>query len=299
MNYQGPFDKDELESSQKKESKPLPEKDFIQENQGLGGLPYWIWLFLLAVLLISFLGTVQWYQQYLEEEKGKEPFLEVTNRDFSAFLWQFPSFLRINVPVKTGYLPGFAIDGEEVKLSETESFVSAPPDLLFLYHTWSRLLSPDYISRPIEPKSFDEFLNKTQEWLPDNWRAAPKEFVELINSKSYKDMPDLQSLSDKQLPKIVRLSYEGWKNYFEEGPAINELSPTYGQVQEFLKKHPNYARNFWRNISEVADQQVAGIDYLSAFLKPIANPDEKVPADELAPFLKVALYNATQAAQGK
>lgn len=298
MNPIDPVDKDKL-ASQSNQSEPLLEKDFIHEGNLWGPFPVWIWIFLLSILIITVYGTYEWYQGYIQDEKAQEPFLEVTNRQFSVFLWQYPSYLRMNSPIKTGYLPGFESKGEGILLSELEKYVSVPPDLVFLYHTWHRLLSTDFIPRPISPKSFDEFLNQTQEWLPQYWKQAPQEYVKLISSQSYKEMPNLQTLSDKELPMVVRQSYQGWKNYFEEGPDINAMAPTYGQVKEFLNKHPNYARNFWRNIDKVANQQVAGLDYLSGFLKPISDPDAIVPNNQLTPFLKLAMFNAQQAEQDK
>lgn len=295
MNYQGPFDKDEIETKEKNSEKAQDTTALKEDNQTFAGLPYWIWLFLLSVVLISFLGSVQWYQQYVDENKGKEPFLEVTNRELSVFLWQFPSFLRVHVPVKTGYLPGFAIDGEAVKLSDTEHVVSAPPDLLFLYHTWSRLLASDYIPRSIEPHSFEKFIDQTEEWLPENWKDAPKEYVDLISSKIYLEKKDLNELTLKELPLVVRQSYQGWKNYFEEGEAINQIDPTFGELYEFLKKHPTYARQYWRNIDSIADQEVAGLNYLKGTLDPTVKMEDKVPSSQLAPFLKVALFNAKEA----
>lgn len=298
MNPNDPAEKDQL-NRQSDQDEPLLEKDFIHEGRLWGRFPVWIWIFLVSILVISVYGTYDWFQGYVQDEKSQEPFLEVTNRQFSVFLWQYPAYLRVNSSIKTGYLPGFETNGEGLLLSAVENYVSVPPDLLFLYHTWHRLLSSDYIPRPISPKSFDEFLNQTQEWLPDYWKGAPQEYAKLINSLSYKELPDLQSLSAKELPIVVRQSYQGWKNYFEEGPDINAMAPTFGQVKEFLNKHPNYARNFWRNIGLVANQQVAGLDYLSSFLKPMTDPDAKVPNNQLAPFLKLAMFNAQQAEQGK
>lgn len=298
MNPPGPSKKERFEEDARV-IQPLTEEDFVQKSPKLGPFPLWLWLFLLSTLLMILIGTWDWYHNYFEDVKGSKPFLEVTNRQFSTFLWQFPGYIKVNSPIKTGYLPGFEANTEGVKLSETEKYVSAPPDLLFLYHTWSRLLAPDYIPRPIEPKSFEEFLNQTQEWLPDYWKDAPKEYAKLISSNAYKEKSDLQPLSEAELPIVVRQSYEGWKNYYEEGPDINSYTPTYAEVKAFLDKYPHYARNYWRNIEEIANQQVAGEKYLASFLKPIGKPEDLVPSDQIAPFLKVALYNAKQSQQGK
>lgn len=292
MNASGPAGHNNQEGS---DEEPLLEKDFIHEGRLWGPLPAWIWIFLLSILIICVTGMYNWYGARINQEKMKEPFLEVTNRQFSVFLWQFPSFLRINSPIKTGYLPGFKSDGEGIQLSAVEEFVSAPPELIFLYHTWSRLLASEYTPRPISAKSFEEFLNQTQEWLPAYWKNAPKEYVEMIKSEKYKELEDLQTLSEVQLPLVVRQSFQGWKNYFEEGPDINALQPSFGEIEEFLKQHPHYARNYWRNIDTIAKQPVAGMNYLAGFLKSPINAQEEVPKDQLTPFLKVALFNAQQA----
>lgn len=294
-----PFDQNRQEITGKGEERPLPEKDFIQESSGWGSLPVWLWIFLLSTLILTVIGTWNWYQGYFQDKKDEKPFLDVTNRQFSVFLWQFPSYLRMNSPIKTGYLPGFESNTEGVQLSEVENYVSAPPDLLFLYHTWSRLLEPYYISRPIAPASFEVFLNETQQWLPLYWKDAPKEYAALIDNHTYKDKEDLQHLTHSELPIIVRQSYQGWKNYFEEGPDINALEPTFGEVKEFLTQYPNYMRNYWRNLATIAKQQVAGPNYLLDFLHSLEDLEEKVPQNQLAPFLKVALYNAKQANVGK
>lgn len=294
----GPFDQDKLVEATKIEP-PLAEKDFIQEGRTWGSFPVWIWIFLLSLFIISLIGTWEWYQGYVQEKKEERPFLDVTNRQFSVFLWQFPSYLRMNSPIKTGYLPGFETNGEGVQLKAVEDYVSAPPELLFLYHTWNRLLEPYYISRPIAPTSFDEFLNQTLEWLPIYWKKAPQEYVSMLEKQAYKEMSDLQNLTQEELPIVVRQAYQGWKNYFEEGPDINALAPTYGEVKEFLNEHPHYRRSYWRNINIVAKQQVAGPNYLLSFIKPPENSEEKVPQNQLAPFFKVALFNAQQAKLGK
>jgi hypothetical protein len=276
---------------------PLSEKDFIRNGWSLASLPFWLWIFLLAVLSSLLWGTRGWYESFLQKEKRHDPFLEVTNRDFSIFLWQFPSFLRVNVPKKTGYLPGFLVTSENFDISTAEDFVSAPPDLIFLYHTWHRLLAPEFIARPILPSEFDDFLQQLPEWQPNNWKKAPPEYAQLINSKEYSKLDNLQTLPESRLPLIVRQAFQGWKNYFLEGPRINEVQPTFAQIKTFLEQHPNYARNFWRNIETIADQKVAGPDYLYALLNGTFIPDAAVPKDQLAPFLKVALFNAEQAQQ--
>ena len=283
------------ETTQPLKDKPLEEKDFIQENSLFAGLPVWIGIGLVCLIMITVTGTYNWYLSQMNQKKLTEPFLEVTNRQFSLFLWQFPNFLRINSAIKTGYLPGFETSEEGIKLSEVDENVIAPPDLIFLYHTWKRLLVSQYIPRPIAPALFDEFLNQSQEWSPDLWKAAPKAYKELISSKSYQNITDMQSLSMEELPLVVRQSFQGWKNYFKEGPKINALQPTLAEIDYFLKQRPTYARNYWRNISTVAKQGIAGENYLLSLLEYNQPIDQIIPKNELAAFLKVAMFNAQQA----
>lgn len=294
MNSNDPFQNDDKELNPSGKP-PLSEKDFIQNGWSITSTPFWLWISLLAVIAALVWGTRGWYEGFEEKEISKDPFLEVTNRDFSLFLWQFPSFLRVNVSKKTGYLPGFLSTSENFNSSTAEEFVSAPPDVIFLYHTWHRLLSNELIARPISPAEFDDFLQQLPEWQPVNWKNAPKDYVQLIDSKSYSKIENLQTLSESTLPLIVRQAFLGWKNYFIEGPRINELQPTFAQVTAFLEKHPNYARNYWRNIDVIHSQKVAGLDYLHDLLNGTFIPDATFPAEQLAPFLKVGLFNAEQA----
>jgi hypothetical protein len=286
-----------LKKEESSGNEPLSEKDFIQNGWSFFSLPFWLWIFLIAALTGVILGTVGWYHGFLQKEKRVDPFLEVTNREFSVFLWQFPSFLRNNTPKKSGYLSGFLPNSENFNPETGEEFVSAPPDLIFLYHTWSRLLAPDFIARPINPSEFNEFLSQLTEWQPVNWKKAPPEYIQLIESKSYSKMENLQILPDSSFPLIVRRAFQGWKNYYKEGEKINDLQPTYARVKAFLERHPSYARPFWRNIAEVNGQKVAGLNYLSGFQNPSNPPDSTIPKDQIASFLKVALFNDLEAQQ--
>ncbi|WP_052354860.1 hypothetical protein [Candidatus Protochlamydia sp. R18] len=299
--YNGPFDKDTIETKSPSINPLLTEGDFIQEGQPLGlrSLPIWLWIVLATMVISLIWGSMNWYQGVMQQEKKAEPFLDVTNREFSVFLWQFPSFLRANALKKTAYLPGFQTTKETLVLNEADNFVSAPPDLLFLYHTWNRLLASESNLRPINPKEFSDFLNQVEEWQPKFWKKAPKEYVQLIDNKEYEQTQNLQTLSVSQLPVLVRQAFQGWKNYYQEGPQINALAPTIAQVQAFLESHPHYKRNFWRNIQQVAGQEVVRSDYLFLLTQAGFNPEEAFPTDQLAPFLKVAMFNAAQVNKDK
>lgn len=298
MNSQDPF-REEKTQLNPSGNPPLSEKDFIRNGWSLTSLPFWLWIFLMAVLASLLWGGKGWYDNFLRKEVSHDPFLEVTNREFSIFLWQFPSFLRVNVNKKSGYLPGFLSTNENFEIASAEEYVSAPPDLIFLYHTWNRLLSDDYIARKIIPSEFDDFLLQLPEWNPTNWKNAPEGYRQLIEKKSYAKVENLQTLPESDLPIVVRKAFLGWKNYFLEGPRINEIKPTFAQIKTFLDQHPHYARNFWRNIEFIHGQEVAGPKYLDALLRETFIPDAIFPKEQLAPFLKVALFNAQQAQENQ
>lgn len=272
---------------------PLSEKDFIKNGWSFLSLPFWVWFFLAAVGILLFLGTGDWYSSFMQKVKKRDPFLEVTNREFSVFLWQFPGFMRVNATQKNGYLPGFLTDNVNFEISKSEDFVSAPPDLIFLYHTWNRLVAKDLFTRPISPGEFDDFLAQVPEWKPGNWVNAPRAYATMVDTKEYLTKENLQSLPESVLPLNVRSSFIGWKNYFVEGGKINEISPTFHEIKAFLEKYPHYARNYWRNIQEIHHQKIAGVEYLDGFVSGTYIPDAKVPKEQLSSFLKVAYFNAT------
>lgn len=268
----------------------LPEKDFIQDNVPKSNLPYWLWGILFTLFIALLWGIGSWYNQKISKEIEGNPFLQVTNRELSVFLWQFPEHMRVNSKTKSGYLPGFQyIDKLSIEPNMADLYAVAPPELLFLYHTWNRLLSPEFITRPIQLSEFKEFLLYAEEWQPKNWPAAPKDYVDFANA-----LLASQTLEPEQLPKVtppkqVLQAFQGWKIFFKEGEAVNKTSPTYGQMADFLKVSPHYARNFWRNI--VADEYP---NYLKTLFSGKYTPTVKVSNDELAPFLKFAFYNYQQ-----
>lgn len=273
---------------------PLPEKDFIHEEYSKNPFPFWIWLTLLTVLASLVWGTGSWYLATMKKQIVQNPFLQVTNREFSLFLWQNPEFMRVNVSTKTGYLPDFQyLNGRVTPEPESaDRFVSAPPEILFLYHTWHRLLAGEMIPRPILVGDLQEFLNYDEEWLPKYWWKAPEGYVKLINQDlpDFKDKSvDLQSLPKDILPPEVRLAFQGWKNYYKEGEKIDKVKPTFSQMQKFLDRYPNYARNYWRNIVLKTTPAYLQTNTLGKF-----KPEDIVPGDEMTSFLKVAFYNYQQ-----
>ena len=277
------------------------EKDFIHEpGRGSSVLPPWLWFILTTLLACLIWGGVGWWQQHFASQQiDHKPFLAVTNREFSLFLGQFPSYRRAHAKNKTGYLPGFKyVEKDGMDPEAADALVLAPPDVLFLYHTWKRLLAADFIARPISSVEFSAFLNDAPEWQPASWKQAPEAYSGLVQALLTRPAQDLAMLPEATLPTEVRQAFQGWENYVKEGPLINALHPTFQQVVKFLEQHPNYARNFWRHIQTVAGQKVAGNGYLEALSSGKFKEDEPVPVDQLPAFLKVALFNAAQAAQG-
>ncbi len=267
----------------------LSEKDFIQNDGPKNDLPYWLWGILFTMIIALIWGAGSWYNKKISQEFEGNPFLQVTNRQMSIFLWQFPEHMRVNVKTgKAGYLPGFQyIDSLSLEPEMAEDYVIAPPELLFLYHTWHRLLDPEFIPRTLQLPEFKEFLLYAVEWQPKHWPQAPANYIAFANALLKNENIKQEILNNLTLPKEVVQAFQGWKNFFKEGEAINQVSPTYKEMSDFLKVSPNYARNFWRNIVE---------EHYPNYLKSVAAgwTSGTIPGDELTPFLKVAFYNYLQ-----
>jgi hypothetical protein len=264
--------------------KEIPDRDLIHEGVAKNPYPFWLWLSVVAILIALAWGLNSWYYTTIASRINSNPFLQVTNRELSLFLWNNPHLMRVNVSKKTGYLPAFQyLDSVTVEPELADQFVVAPPELLFLYHTWRRQVSHEYPLRPISVGEFREFLDYAEEWQPRYWPDAPKGYISFIQSLPQIEESNLQNLTLTTLPKNVRMAFQGWKNFFKEGKEINSLKVTYAEIAGFLKKYPHYARNYWMNV----------IDH--SYLKSIASANSKsdyfFPVEELAPFLKAALYN--------
>lgn len=284
----------------------LPERDFVREEKGKNPFPLWLWLFLATAFIAIIWGGHTWFGSYLNHKVEMSPFLQVTNREFSLFLWQNPEYMRINAKDKSGYLSGFQYIGKvNIEPELADKYVVAPPETLFLYHTWRRLVSREFSPRPIPQYEFLEFLSQIEEWDPKNWPAAPEGYVQIISMISSNNLPseiagthinpdDLQTLPKSSLPIEVRMAFQGWKNYFKEGELINSLKPDFLLLDGFLTAHSGYARHYWRNIVE---------DKYPRYLLTMSSGDYDrlalVPMQEITPMLKVALFNFSQAKQGK
>jgi hypothetical protein len=264
----------------------LSEKDFINESYEKDPFPFWFWLFVVAAITTLIWSGSIWYNDKLKAIFQESPFLRVTNREMSQFLWQNPEFMRANVKIKNGYLTDFEyMDRVGLDPDAAEEYAIAPPELLFRYHTWQRLVGDVYIPLPIPKEMFKLFIADAQEWQPEYWPSAPKAYIKMLQDLPKSTTDDLSTLPEESLPRQVRIAFQGWKHFFYDGESINDLKPSKDLVTEFLSKFPNYARNYWRNIVE---------ENFPDYLKDI-DAQEIVPSKEMAPFLKVALYDYSQA----
>lgn len=264
----------------------LSEKDFINEGYSKNPFPLWLWLFLLTIGIALLWGISNWYTDKVNIVFKESPFLQVTNRDISLFLWQNPEYMRINAKEKANYLPAFQyLDKVTIDLAYADHYAVAPPDLLFRYHTWKRLIKDEFVETPIPLKDFRDFISYAQEWDPAYWPAAPKEYISLVEGLPRSQVQDLSTLPLTTLPLDVRIAFQGWENYFKAGEAVNTMQVTQQQLQDFLNGHPHYARNYWQNILP---------NYLKSLGAGTKLNRDVVSSGEMASFLKVALYNYLQ-----
>lgn len=280
------------------DSQKLSEKDYIHEEYTKNPYPFWLILFLLTAFVVLVWAGKSWYTSFVNENVAESPFLQVTNRDFSLFLWENSEYMRVNAKNKSGYLTGFQyMDKVSLEPEFADRYVVAPPEVIFRYHVWNRLVSREYTPHPISISEFREFLASAEEWDPKNWPKAPPEYTALVDgiSKgnalidfSQKDgvVNNLQTLPDAYLPQKVRRAFQGWKNYYKEGDLINRVKPTFGEMQDFIDTHPHYARNFWKNIVEDTYPH-----YLETLSSGKFDKLTYVPDQEMTPFLKVAIFN--------
>lgn len=279
----------EREYGTNKKGVKLDEKDFVQEKKGPNPFPVWIFFAVVAAIFSILWSGSNWYIQTMEAKIQESPFLKVTNREFSLFLWQNPEYMRSHWPNKTGYLPGFHFtDRPSPKLDMLDQYVNAPPEVLFRYHTWKRLLGNYVPPRPVSAGEFEEFLAGEPEWDPKNWKEAPEAYKSLVANLGSLKLANLQDQSKNAFPKEVRIAFLGWKNYFKEGGLINGMRPTAKEMQKFLGKYPNYSPNFWLNLDP---------GYLKSMQDAKAAPETKIPNSQLTPFLRVAFYNDQMASK--
>lgn len=253
----------------------LDEKDFIHEGIKDDPYPLFYWFFILITIGAISWGVSTWVDRFMKEEVAHSPFLQVTNRDFSLFLWQNPEFMRVHISDKAAYAPAFNyIETLTMNAEMADDYVVAPPDILFKYHTWNRLLGNEVPVQRVLSSDFTEFLAFAKEWTPEFWKAAPNDYIELLKS-----LPTASTILT--VPYPVQQAYTGWKNFFKEGTAINAFQPSYGLLAQLLAKYPHYSRNYWQNLIP---------SYLKSMSSP-QNPENIIPQQEQASFLKSALFN--------
>ncbi len=257
----------------------LKDSQLINEGFKKNPRPFFIWFLLLTILFFG-IFAVQWgLKAYLQKQICESPFNRVTNREILPFLWQNPNFMRAHVQKKSGYLPNYQyMDKVTVEPQYADHFVQAPPEILFLYHVWERQIGDLYIPRPIFSSEFQEFLDYAEEWQPQYWEEAPKEYQRLVEN-----LPRVKEDLNDRLPLIVKQSFQGWKNYTKEGEEIQKIRPTARQMEDFLKRYPIFARNYWKNVT--TDH------YLRSFSEGGLESKDFLPKEELTTFLKVAFYN--------
>lgn len=263
----------------------LQEQDFILEGHKENSYSFRFWSVLVALAMLFIYAGAYKSNQILSDQFHNHSFLQITNRQFSLFLWQHPQYMRVHAKNKIGYLTGFQyLHKVNMELEFSEEAVVVPPDTLFLYHTWKRLLQSYLPIRTVSFLEFKEFLNALEEWQPKNWTMAPKKYVELTEElESFKN-----THLETELPFDVLQAFYGWKNYFKEGEAINAFNPTFLEMEDFLKTYPNYARNYWQNIVQESHP-----NYLLSISQGSYDKADYVPRNEITPFLRVAIYNHT------
>jgi hypothetical protein len=229
----------------------LLETDFISDRHREDPGPMLTYFLLLLATGIFICLMAVWQVGEKQARVIGSPFLQVTNQEISRFLYQHPAMMRINTAKKSGYLPGFdMLDRGGVKEGLEKEAAVAPPSILMHYHTWSRLLGSQIFGRQVSDKILADFRADAPYWLEEEH--------------------ELQAA-------------EGWMNYYLEGPEINAVHPSYGEVSAFLSAHPKYSRHFWQNFYP---------DYLLGLES--SSPRKRVPQKELTPFLRVAIFNFNQ-----
>lgn len=267
----------------------LKDRDLINEGYSKNPMPAWIWLAVFTAAIALLWGGRSLYSGG-GDKFASGPFMNVTNREFSQFLWQNPEFMRANVSSKMNYLDGFQyLNKVTVEPEMADKLVKAPPKVIFMYQTWNRLLGEDYFSRKISPSEFRDFLNYAEEWKPEFWKDAPDGYKQLVAGLATNKVENLDTLPLNVLPLEVKKAFVGWKNFVMEGNAISGVKPTFEEMTGFLKLYPNYARNYWRNI-----QGGEKSEYLKSIWTGKYDPKGTIPDSELSAFLKVAFYNWKQ-----
>ncbi len=252
-------------------SNELLEENFISETKSVGGWRIWLGLLAVAIGFGALVFSAKWIAKLTINEIESQPFLQITNREFSLFLWQHPEFMRSNQKKMSGYLSGFHPFPKVTPKPElADHFVQAPPDILFLYHAWDRLLSSEEWNRKIMSSELLDFLDYDREWLPEYWLEAPEGYRELVFK-----LPALEKVDvANKLPREVKRAFIGWKNYFYEGSRINAVVYRSEDIQNFIRSHHNYSPNYWKGIYP---------NYLKSLSE---SSNREIPSNEIPSFFK-------------
>ncbi len=273
--------------------------ELVEDNEAASSKALWVFLALFLFVLAALWTIQEWQKEILSKKQFTTPFLQVTNRDFSLFLWQNPEFMCYNGKRRFGRC---SYSNAEVNIQLipefADEYVAVPPEVIFRYHTWKRLLGDTLAPRSIHPGEFHIFLLKNPEWTPRYWKKAPQAYRAFLKTLSELQMDDLQTLPFATLPKEVRLAFQGWRNVTKEWINIESIHPTGQEMQQFLELHPTYNRNYWRNILMKSKP-----GYLKNFpFGPdprMINKNEVLTADEFSHFLKVGFYNYANSEKGR
>lgn len=253
--------------------------------------PFWIWLVLLGMGVLLLSSLFNWVETEKEKKISHAPFYEVTNRSFSLFLWENPQFMRANVSTKQAYLPGFrylgSVTGEP---EQADQWVQAPPDLLFYYHTWDRLVGKEFSLRSFLGVTFLSFLQGDPMWQPCCWKDAPENYKAIVEEIDKKYAGTVPEQVVRQLPLPLLQAFQGWNNFMNEGLLIDDFEPTYADLEKFLTKNPHFERSLWKNLLLKTSPK-----YLWTYTYLPYNKEDVVPREEMSSFLLSAIFNFVQA----
>jgi hypothetical protein len=208
----------------------MDEKDFIQNNASKDPYPLFIYFAFMLLLIGGLLFVRSCERSVRQQQQATYPALQVTNRDFQLFLWQHPHFMRLHVKKKSGYLTAFSPIGRgELDPDLAHKWVRAPPELLYRYHRWKRL-----IDAVIFPRS----------WSREEWSAF------------FADNPAWQE--EKEGIKLQQ-AILGWTNYYLEGDTINEFPIRYAEVLGLVAKYPGFSPDQWQDLNPNYELKGVGV----------------------------------------
>lgn len=271
-------DKEHLSSSHQSEKTLLDEKEPQQQQEGSPKDPnfLWIWLAVAAAAVTLLWGLSAWWGKSSSSsaaEKNGPQREVVTNRQFALFLGQFPEFTPKGNPQRI------------LEASHAQESVSASDEQLFYYHTWQRQIGQDEPLRPIPATLLRQFLLAFPQWKQVNDSSSYTQYLKQL----LENQDSTTAIVDKAIiPFELQLAVQNWRNKTQEAEQIASAQYTHEQVAKFLQRYPHFARNYWQNVLKAQYPH-----YLLSFSPeaPKAPNSNVVAEEELAPFLRQALYN--------